>query len=191
MIVVNNIRFVQYLDLQDKSEYDYLIKYSMTFKKAVNIFGVGDFKKMKFGLIKDLQQDMSQGLTWFKDANHEQGLMDYISILTGKSIRKLCRYRLLEIIQFRNYIVQEIEAISNIESKVLAHEATDEEIMAGIDSFNVFGVYSQLRSVANAYNQTIDWARNLPYEDAFVELCYQKTQSDYQTSLMSLRSHVE
>ncbi len=184
MIELKNITFEQYIRLEDRSEYDFAMKYGYPFLKPEDVCSIGDFTQLEFGLIKDLQQDISQGLTWEK-------MLSYMVLLSGKDEIYFYSISLIRITRFRNYIVDEIRRIVEIENKILAYNPTEEEVRAGIDKLSVFGVYSQLRQLATTFHQPIEWARKLKYEDAFVELCYQKMSNDFERALIEIRKPVE
>jgi len=181
MIELKNITFHQYLNLEDRSEYDFAINYAESFLEPKDIFSIGSFTQLEFGLVKDLQQDISQGMTWDK-------MLEYMCLLTGKKELAFYNLSLLKIIQFRNYIVNEIKQIVEIENQVLSYDPSEDEIQAGIDKLSVFGVYSQLLSVANGDPLKVDSVRKMKYEDAFVFLCYQKMSSDFERDLIRIRT---
>lgn len=181
MIELKNITFEQYANLLDKSEYDWAMQFVFIFKKPVDHCNIGEFESKEFGLIKDLQQDISQGVKWDK-------MLEYISTLTNQQIDVLVKEKLLTICQIKNFIVSEIERLSFYESEKLGHTPTDEEIRAGIDNFNVFGVYSQLLQLAKGDPLKIPEVRKMTWQDAFVYLVHQKTESDYQIRLMEIRA---
>lgn len=181
MIALKNIPFDEYLCLADRSEYDFAIDYAYKFKESKDIFNVGSFTQVQFGIIKDLQYDMAQGILWDK-------MLEYMMLLTGKDIKEFCKLKLIDIIRFKNYIVDSVTEIARIESIALAYEPTDEEIAAGIESLNVYGVYNQLLSIALGDPLKIADVRKMKYEDAFVFLCNQKAKSDFERRLMELRN---
>lgn len=180
MIELRNINFKEYFELEDHSEYDFAIKYSYDFLKAVDIFNVGDLMKQSFGLIKDLQTDLS-GLTW-------EQYFDYVVKMTKKDIKEIVEYKLIELCQFKCYIVEEIQRITEIESKVLGHTTTAEEKNAGIEELNELGYYLQLRSLACEDITKIDKVKELQYELCFTELVAQKRIFEYQERLYKLKS---
>jgi len=191
MIELSNITFDEYICKEDRTIYDFAIKYAYCFREPKDLFNVGPFTKLPFGLIKDMQQDMSNDLYWLKDEQHEMGLVDYMVLITGREIKTFCKLSMLDIIQFKNFIVKEIEQISKVESIVLHYEPSDKEIAAGIEKLNVFGVYNQLLSVALGDPLKIEQVRKMKYEDAFVFLCNQKIKSDYEIRLMELNRKQE
>ena len=77
---------------------------------------------------------------------------------------------------------------SEIECQVLVYESTEEEKRAGIETFDVFGVYSQLLSLAGGDPIKIPEARKMKYVDAFVYLVYEKTKNDFERNLISIRN---
>lgn len=181
MIELNNIKFKEYIALEDRSEFDFAIKYGLPFLKPEDVCHVGDFTKLEFGIIKDLQQDISNGMSWDK-------LLEYMMIITGKSEQYFHNLTIIRIVRFKNYIVSEIQRIVDIENAVLSHETLEDEAQAGIDQLSVFGVYGQLRQIAITFHQSIEWARKMKYEDAFVELVYQKRSNEYERELNEIRS---
>jgi len=120
MIELKNITFHQYLTLSDRTAYDFAINYGKQFLEPKDILNIGDFTQLEFGIVKDLQQDISQGITWDK-------MLEYMKQLTGKNDLYFYRLSLLKIIQFRNYIVSEITRIVRIENQVLGYEPNEEE----------------------------------------------------------------
>lgn len=181
MIELKNITLEQYAALEDKSEYDFMMKWAFMFNKPVDHFNIGVFDEHPFGLVKDIQQDMVEGIKWDK-------MLDYISQLSKKSIKELQKTSLLELCQVKNYVVSEIQRLVEIEGQVLVYESTEEEKRAGIETFAVFGVYSQLLSLAGGDPIKIPDARKMKYVDAFVYLVYEKTKNDFERNLIAIRN---
>jgi hypothetical protein len=170
MIELINISFKEYFYLDDRSEYDYAIRYAYKFNQGIDNFGFGDFMKLSFGLVKDLQYDLQNGLTW-------EQIIDYMILI------KNVEYggnTLLEMCQQRQYMVNEIERISKVEAIALSHESTDEEVRAGIEDFEPLGNYLQFRQLAITFSKSIDEVRAWPYELCFTELVAQKKLNDYE-----------
>jgi hypothetical protein len=155
----NNITYGQYLDLEDKSEIDFAIKYML----PKDYFNVGDFTELKFGLIKDIMFDVSKGLSF-------ETFIDYFEKITTVKLKDA---KVLELFGFHKYLISEIERIAKIENNGLSYSPTDEEIRAGIDIFEKYSYYPQLRSIAIAFYMTIDEVRELKYSHCFTELMYQ------------------
>jgi len=122
------------------------------------------------------------------DENRADKMLEYMMLLTGKDTKEFCKLKLIDIIRFKNYIVDSITEIARIESIALAYEPTDEEIAAGIESLNIYGVYNQLLSIALGDPLKIADVRKMKYEEAFVFLCNQKAKSDFERRLMEIRS---
>lgn len=180
MIELKNITFKEYAELNDKSEYDFAIEYSKQFKKEEDIFGIGNFTQLEFGIVKDLQYDIQNGLLWNK-------MLEYMALLSNKKIEEIYTLKLLKVIRFRNYIVNQIKFIVDIEDKALSYDPDTEEIKADISELNKYGVYNQFLAVAMGDPLKIPDVRKMKYEDAFVFLCYQKDKSDFERRLMKIR----
>jgi hypothetical protein len=172
MLVVDRITFLEYIQLEDKSVYDFWMKYAYECQ-AKDVFGVGDFMKLPFGFIKDQQYELTKGMGWEK-------MLDAFSILTKKTVKQLVKYPLLEICQFKNYFLAEMEKINMVESETLSHSADKKEIAAGIDRFNVLGAYLQIESLAGNDVLKIESVKKLPYETCYLWLYSQSLKADYQ-----------
>ena len=46
MIELNDITLKEYFELEDKSEFDFAIKYGYTFNKGVDVFEIGDITQL-------------------------------------------------------------------------------------------------------------------------------------------------
>lgn len=167
------------LDFEKQSEYNFFMKYSIVLNTPVDHFKLKDMsEKQTFGMIKDLQQDMSTGINFYQ-------VIEYLEKLTGK---KLLSEKLDKICQQWKYVISEIDRIIEIENIALAYKATDEEKKAGIDILSKLGVYLQFRNIAQAINLTINEVKNMPYLEAFTELVTQKRLNDYEIELTKIRS---
>jgi len=167
--MIENITLREYMVLDEKFEYDFILKYIM----PKDVYNIGDFAELEFGLIKDLQFDISEGLSWVK-------LIEYIAKILKKKERVIGSYKLIDIAECKSYIIAEIERIGLIESELLGYIPTQKEKEAGIEEFNKFGSYGQLRSLANNDITKIDSVKKIKYSLCLLELYYQKVNNDYQ-----------
>ena len=173
------ITLKEYIELEDKSEYDFFMKYSIVLNTPVDHFGLKDMSETQtFGMIKDLQYDLSEGLNWYQ-------IIDYLGKLTNQ--KNIQNITIDKICQQWKYITSEINRISEIEDIALAYYPTDEEKQAGIDKLSSLGIYLQIRNIAISLNMTIDQVKNIPYTEGFLELVTQKKLSDYENSLIKIR----
>lgn len=175
---VTNITLNQYLSLDADSlfEYNWVIEYSNEFNTPENHFNI-DIYKCSFGFVKDLQYYLEHGLTW----------QQFIESVQEELKQNILENDLLSICQFRKFLINKIEEIVRIESESLDTGISAQDERAGIERLAPFGVYAQLRQYAQAFNQTIDWARKQKYEEAFTELAYQAALSNYQEKLFKIR----
>jgi len=181
MIELDDITLKEYFELEDKEAYDFAIKYSKElYNSPIDIFNAGDFTEMEFGLIKDLQYDFENGLTWMK-------LLEYISQISGKDIKQIVQFRLLSICRFRNYLTDEIKRINEIEIKLLGHDPSPEEVQAGISEFNKFGSYGQIRKLAMDDVTKIKEVKKIKYSTCLMELYYQKTANEFQEAYYNIK----
>ena len=169
MIELDDITLKEYFELEDKTEYEFALKYA----KPLDVFNVGDFTEFEFGFIKELQQDMNEGLTWIN-------LIEYLERLMKKDKKQIVNYKFWTIARFKSYIEAEIERITEIENELLSYVPDAIEVQAGIEAFNKFGYYGQLRKLAKEDVTKLKEIEKTKYSICLTELYYQKTSDEYQ-----------
>lgn len=180
-MTIENITFIEYYNCDNKDEYNFAIKYSYVFQESIDHFHIGDFMKVQFGLIKDMQNDL-------KNKDNYSQMLYFLSKLASKNEKELAKEKLLKIVQEFNYMISEIERITEIELLTLAgNNATDEELEAGIENLNPLGVYLQIRELTNGDITKNEQIRSIPYEDCFIELVTKKRLNDYEKNLFEIR----
>lgn len=178
MIELSKISLRQYVELEDRTEYDFAMKYAFCFKEPIDEYKLGDLTELEFGTIKDLQYDIETGMTFDK-------LLNYIERL-GK-IKNIGTEPLDKVMRFSNYILESIKQIIEVENQILSHEPDIDEEEAGMDRFNGLGVYLQLRSIAITFHTTPNEVRKWKYADALTEMYTAKQLSDYERDLMKIK----
>lgn len=178
---LKNITLGEYLAMDDQTEYDFYMKYSTALNTCRDHLHIGDMMQQPFGVIKDLQFDLVQGMNWTQ-------VQEYMMKLSGRKCADISAMPLDKFCQTWKYVQDEIGKISEVESIALAYIATDEERRAGIEKLSDLGAYLQFRSVAQSLHMTIDQVRDMKYEDAFLELVAQKMLSDYDRELYRIRA---
>lgn len=178
MIELANITVNQYLELEDKSEYDFAMKFAFIFKEPIDEYKIGDIMEQPFGFVKDFQYEIEQGLSFAK-------LIDLV--VETKKIKNLGKQPLDKFMRFANYLITSIEQIVEVENESLAYEPDPDEVEAGMDKFNGLGVYLQMRSIATTFNITPQQVRTWTYSEAFTEMYTAKQMSDYQKDLMKIK----
>jgi len=179
--MIDNITYRQYLQLDNdkQAEYNFYIRYAIRFNQSIDVFKIGDLTEQKFGLVKDLQFDVEQGLSF-------SSTVEYIAKIKNKKQSIIANCYLDKLCQQRKYLISEIERISEIESIALSYTPTADEINAGIEQLNSLGSYLQFRSIAQALNITINDVKAMRYDEAFLELVAQKKINDYQDRLQKI-----
>lgn len=178
MIELKNISLREYVELEDRSEYDFAMKYAFRFKEPVDEYGLGDMTELTFGVIKDLQYDIESGMTFEK-------LLEYTERLG--QIKAIGSEPLDKVMRFSNYIIESIKQIIDVENQTLSHEADPDEEEAGMERFNGLGVYLQMRSIATTFHITPQEVREWKYADALTEMYTAKQLNDYERDLMKIK----
>ena len=177
---LKNIPFWKYFTLTDKSTYDYAMKFSYTFKKVYDALNVGDLTEKEFGMVKELQNEFSQELTWPK-------LIELSSRLLNITQKQFAKYGIIEICQHTNYLRAEIERINEIETQLLTTVTDNDDLTAGIERFAKYKAYPQIRQIATTFNILPEQAEKMRYDVALIELAYQKDYNEYESELMRLK----
>jgi len=115
MIIVNH-SFNEYCNLSEleRSEFDAVISNSIQFNESVDVFKVGELSEHGFGIVKDIQYSINcNSLIWNE-------FFEYTSKLTKIAIDELKNKSMLELMQFRNYLVSEIIRINELENILLS-----------------------------------------------------------------------
>jgi hypothetical protein len=165
-----------YLELIDKSKYNFAIKYAHIFTHPEDTLQMGDFVCKPFGLIKDLQHDLQSGLTL------EQKI-EYAILCCSASRLQMLAMQIDDFCRATSYMIDAIEGINHIESEALKHEPTPDELRAGLDRFAPLGVYMQIRQLTGNDVTKNEAVRSLPYNHCFNELYARKQVSDYQDAM--------
>lgn len=174
MIELQNITVSQYFNLEDKSQYDFAMKYAFKFTDPVDEYNVGDVMELPFGVVKDLQYDIERGMNM-------NNMVDHVLKLTKK--KSVANEPLDKFVRFCSYLVEGIKNIMEVEQVTLAYEASDKEQSAGIDRFKDLGIYLQIRSLTGGDVTKIDQVRALPYSTCFTEMYTQKQLKEYENDL--------
>lgn len=184
MIKLLDISLKEYLGLYDKSDYDFAMKYSKKpglYNDALNVYSIKPLIDFSFGLIKDIQSSFSQKFISWNE------LIDFFVELTGIKKEKLINQKLVAICRFKKYVYDEVSELINNENELLKHIPTTDEESAGIDEFGKYGVYIQLRKLANEDITKIEDIRKIKYSSCLLELLYQKDLYNYQTKLNKIK----
>ena len=167
---IDGITVRQYNNLIDTSEADEWIKYSKLFKEPVNNFGLKELEKLTFIEVKDFQQSLADGMS----------ILDTITLLDKLKLKYLDT-ELFKVSQQFYWIVEQIEAINDKESKTLSGSgSTSDQIDAGIEVFEKYGIYTQVISLAEYHKVLPEVIEQREYNRCFIELLYLKDKHDYQ-----------
>lgn len=175
MEINKDITFKEYLDLDDKSVYNYAANYSRVFNIEKDIFAFGEFEKLPFITVKDLQYKFGNNINWLEFIN-------FVSEDKQKSIKVLADKTFLQWCNFRAYVEQSLLRIARYEAQ-LVYEATAEDEEAGIDNLSVFGVLIQIDKLAGGDITKYEIIKQMPYEDCFTKLLMDMRIEEYNAEL--------
>ena len=158
----------------DRVDYDFAIRYSEQAEPKDLLF-FGDIIKKTFGEVKDWQQ-------LFADK-------EYFIKFLAMFDEKLLLLDVFSFFAFYRYVESEVIRVSDIERKLLSHEPTADEVAAGLDRFNIFGVVIQIDNLAKGDILKWDKVRELPYEYCLIKLSLDKASNDFQKNYQELMNN--
>jgi hypothetical protein len=178
---LKNIPFAEYLRMTPEEGYiyTYSFQFGNTLRRPFNHYKFKELQSYSFGQVKDCQSKFEKGITIIE-------IPEVLAIFVGND-SKYYQDNIYEVFQQFAWIKAEMEVISEAERVKLSRQPTDKEMRAGIENFEEFGVYPQFRALALTFNKDIDWVKSMPYDMAFLELCYQKELSDYELAFSKIK----
>lgn len=178
---IENLTFNEYFVLEDKSEQNFAIKYAKELNDPVDIFGIGDFTELTFKAVKDMQYNISVGLTW-------ENIFELLESEKGIEYKILGLRTIFDLARFKSYVDKEIQRINTVENIALSHISTSDEEIAGIDDLADLGTYLQFRELANNDILKIKEIEQMKYSDCLLELIARKRIYDYRKAYNDRKS---
>ena len=160
-----------HLDNEERKDYDFAIRYSEQ-SEAKDLLLFGDITKKTFGEVKDWQQLFTE--------------KDYFVKFLTKFDEKLLTLDVFGFFAFYRYVESEVVRVSEVESILLSHEPTADEVAAGIDRFNKFGVALQIDNLAKGDVTKWEAIKQMPYEHCLLKLAIDKNSNDFQRDYQNL-----
>jgi hypothetical protein len=171
MIEIENIKMLDFIQLEDKSAYNFAADYSNRLNAPLDLFEFGELTKMSFGDVKDMQYTFSNGINWIE-------LINFVNNYKGIDKKELVQIRFFDWCKFRAFIKQGLEYIETLEENLMYETSGDDEA-AGIDSLNKYGVFAQVDSLAGGNPLNYEAVKKLEYSVCFTKLLYDKEKQDY------------
>jgi hypothetical protein len=170
----------EYSELEDKLEFENILRYSAKFKEPIDHFKIGVIADKTFGEVKDLQFLIDKRFDVFN-------FLEYL-ISIGIKEETFPNTSMLKISQGFNYLINQVRDINENESKLLAGDGiTDEQIEAGIEDLNDLSIYLQKRDIAMRFSKSIKEIEFWPYTTCLLEMVTAKKIRDYEERLTSIR----
>ena len=178
IIKVKNISFIDYFNLENKTKYNYYLRYAELV--PTDLFKIGSLMDQSFGFVKDVQDLFyTSGLTWEK-------YFELIVELKGLKKETIANNKLFQLHASRLYLKEQIEQITELERSNLGHASNAKEQMAGIEVFDKYGAFLQFDSLANGDVTKIKEIEKLDYSVCFAKLKLESDSSKFQIELNKL-----
>ena len=174
---VVDISFQDYISLNNRSQYDYYLRYGKL--KPLDYFKLGDITEQSYGFVKDMQEYLNySGLTWI---NYFKTMEEYGHKINPKD-------SLFTLQQSRLWLKEQIEFVNKLESDGLGHTPEPDEEVAGIDMFGKYRSFMQLDKLAGGNVTKYDEVRKQPYGTCFTKLKLESDKIEYETRLNKIRT---
>lgn len=178
LLKVQDISFVEYYTLRDKSLYNYYLEYAKL--PVLDLFKIGDIMDQSFGFVKDMQDYLNHtGLTW-------EIFIDEISKLKDISKKQVVKNSLFRMQSARIWLREQIIMINDIESGALGYNASAEEQAAGIEVFSKYRAFLQFDNLSGGDVTKIAAVRALPYSTCFAKLKLDADRNEYDQKLREI-----
>jgi hypothetical protein len=180
-IKVQNISFIEYYNLKDRSDYNYYLQYAEIEPK--DFFKVGELKHLTFGTVKDIQELYnSSGFIMWNDYFKE------LEKLTGSKQDELSKIPLFDLHRFRLYLYDQIDFINDLESTKLSHKPDADEQIAGIEEFGKYKSFVQFDNLAGGDILKYNKIREEPYMICFTKMLLDAERNEFQERLNKLKT---
>ena len=177
---IKNISFAEYIELKDKSEYDFILRHSGLLKTPLDLFGLGDLVDYTFGQVKDIQEVANvEGLKW-------DSFFAFITEVKGLSDKQQATRPLFDLQRARVYLIQQVEQINKLESTALGNTPDGNEIAAGVEKFAEYRAFLQYDTLTNGDVTKIDEVKKQPYLNCFLKLKLNADRAAYSERLNNI-----
>lgn len=170
---VPDISFKQYVELEDRTLYDYYLEFGKFI--AEDVFKLGPFMDRSFGFVKDIQYYFvydKKGFTW-------PVFFEEVEKATGESYKSLVNRSIFELQKAILYFKEQIEIINDMESEYLGHAPTGDQIAAGINDFGAYGAFLQFDKLAGGDLLKYEEVKKLDYSFCFTKLKLEADRDGY------------
>lgn len=174
-LFVENIRYIDYVNLKNKDKYNYYLRYGML--EPFDFFELGDFMELEFGFVKDMQEILNYtGLTWSVFITQMSGYLK-------KPMKQIAKEPLFYLQQQRLYIKDQIEKINKLESNNLGYTPTMDEERAGIEVFTKYKSFLQFDNLTGGDLLKIEAIKKLPYSICFAKMKLDADKAEFNRDL--------
>ena len=173
------ISMLDYINLQDKSLYNYVSNYSSKLNEPKDVFKFDSLKNKTFGEVKDIQYFFQKGINWMD-------LINFVETYCEIDAKESVKTGFFEWCQFRRYIESELDGIYKIEM-LLNYQSTGKDESAGIDKLAKYGVLIQIDQLALNDITKRKEVRAINYMEAFTKLLKDKEIDEYTQQLNKIK----
>lgn len=160
---------------------------SLSYYKAVglslvprNIYKANDIIDWKYGDVKEMQG-------YFSVAMSLDEIPQVLSLSCSKTVSQLEKAYWINVFEYYNYIKAEVLRTVKLEETDLSYEPEADELAAGIERYNQFGIVVSIDRIAGGDVTKWEAITEMPYRMIHTKLKLLKIDTEYQKALTRIK----
>jgi len=173
-----------------KLQYSQLINLdieSLSYYKAVglslisrNVYETDDIIDWKYGDVKEMQDHFSVAMSLDE-------IPMVLSLSCSKTAEQLEKAYWVDVFEYYNYIKAEVLRTVKLEEADLSYEPDVDELGAGIERYNQFGILVSIDRIAGGDVTKWETITEMPYRIVHSKLKLSKVDTEYQNALTKIK----
>ena len=182
MINLSKISLSKYLKLsdEDKEIIDFTISEGLIEREDIII------KKRVYKPIS-LWNLRYEDVIFIKDNIESDNFLECLKVIYQITQYQIEKASVFNIFSAYQYQIKQLSEMISIENEELNSETDPDENAAGIDMFEKYGFYNEIRSLTGGDKTKENFYKNLPYIEIFMELTYKSNLIKFEKKLNDIK----
>lgn len=164
-----------------KPERDHVLYITENFLKSNPIIRIGKTEFIPY--TDDFWTITLNEMITLKTFIENQDFIEVLKMVYELDVDDINKLNVFNCFSAYKFVVDEIKAIQKIEEERLGSKPNAKAVAAGIENFSEYGHYNTIRRLTKGDKTKESYYLNLPFNEIFIELCYQSTEYNYQKKL--------
>ena len=136
----------------------------------------------------DLWRVSYADMIFLKDNINDNGFIDCINIVYGTTLYQIYKANIYNVFAVLKYITKKLQEIIDLEKQEFESQQDKDEEKAGINMFDRYGYYNELRSLTGGDRTKDKFYLDMPYIDIFMELTYKSKLIKFEKKLSEIKN---